>query len=186
MARNDGRIEKGQPLRTAISARAWNRAQEAADRVLGSQPGTTGEGVTVSGGASNIVYVHNISGFDVPIGGCLSLELLGGQIANGTFTGDDEGSKYLRAMFQTPNYVGKVPASNSHVGIPIEPIPNGKVGRVAVRGAVYFRCRVGNVLHGYARPLAGDVTQLTSGGCGPVKLFWAGGQGQTKNAFGVM
>lgn len=35
MARPDGRIEKGQRLSTAISARAWNRAQEAADRVLG-------------------------------------------------------------------------------------------------------------------------------------------------------
>lgn len=39
MARNDGRIEKGQPLRTAISAKAWNRAQDAADIVLGVQPG---------------------------------------------------------------------------------------------------------------------------------------------------
>jgi hypothetical protein len=39
MARPDGRIEKGQRLGSAISARAWNRAQEAADRVLGVQPG---------------------------------------------------------------------------------------------------------------------------------------------------
>jgi len=37
MARPDGRIEKGQRLSSAISARAWNRAQEAADRVLGAQ-----------------------------------------------------------------------------------------------------------------------------------------------------
>jgi hypothetical protein len=35
MARNDGRIEPGQKLAGAISARAWNRAQDAADRVLG-------------------------------------------------------------------------------------------------------------------------------------------------------
>jgi hypothetical protein len=39
MARPDGRIEKGQRLATAISARAWNRAQEAADRVLGAGTG---------------------------------------------------------------------------------------------------------------------------------------------------
>ena len=39
MARPDGRIEKGQRLSSAISARAWNRAQEAADRVLGAAPG---------------------------------------------------------------------------------------------------------------------------------------------------
>ena len=40
MARQDGRIEPGQRLSTAISARAWNRAQQAADVVLGVQPGT--------------------------------------------------------------------------------------------------------------------------------------------------
>ena len=39
MARPDGRIEKGQRLGSAISARAWNRAQDAADVVLGVTPG---------------------------------------------------------------------------------------------------------------------------------------------------
>jgi hypothetical protein len=39
MAKPDGRIEKGQRLSTAISARAWNRAQDAADIVLGARPG---------------------------------------------------------------------------------------------------------------------------------------------------
>lgn len=40
-SRRDGRIEAGQPLRTAISAAAWNRAQDAADIVLGQRPGFT-------------------------------------------------------------------------------------------------------------------------------------------------
>lgn len=40
-SRRDGRIEPGQPLGTAISARAWNRAQDAADIVLGQRPGFT-------------------------------------------------------------------------------------------------------------------------------------------------
>jgi len=39
MAKPDGRIEKGQRLGSAISARAWNRAQDAADIVLGVRPG---------------------------------------------------------------------------------------------------------------------------------------------------
>jgi hypothetical protein len=39
MGRPDGRIEKGQRLATSISARAWNRAQDAADRILGANPG---------------------------------------------------------------------------------------------------------------------------------------------------
>jgi len=37
--RPDGRIEKGQRIGSAISARAWNRAQDAADIVLGVRPG---------------------------------------------------------------------------------------------------------------------------------------------------
>lgn len=39
MPRYDGRIEQGQSLRTAISASAWNRAQDAADIVLGQRYG---------------------------------------------------------------------------------------------------------------------------------------------------
>lgn len=45
MARNDGRVEKGQSIRSAFSAKAWNRAQDAADIVLGVQP-------SIEGGAS--------------------------------------------------------------------------------------------------------------------------------------
>jgi hypothetical protein len=52
MARPDGRIEKGQRLGTAISARAWNRAQEAADRVLKAAPGVEADG----GGAYGAPY----------------------------------------------------------------------------------------------------------------------------------
>ena len=39
MAKPDGLIEKGQRLASAISARAWNRAQDASDIVLGVRPG---------------------------------------------------------------------------------------------------------------------------------------------------
>jgi|GEM_PF-3914052 len=43
--RKDGRIEPGQPIASAISARAWNRAQDAADIVLGNRPGFAADGV---------------------------------------------------------------------------------------------------------------------------------------------
>jgi len=49
--RNDGRIEPGQKLSTAISARAWNRAQDAADIVLNQRTGfgaQAGRGFTQS------------------------------------------------------------------------------------------------------------------------------------------
>lgn len=41
MPRSDGRIEAGDPLRSSISARAWNRAQDAADVVFGAYAGFT-------------------------------------------------------------------------------------------------------------------------------------------------
>ena len=49
--RQDGRIEPGQKLSKAISARAWNRAQDAADIVLGDSlaiQASPGKGITGS------------------------------------------------------------------------------------------------------------------------------------------
>lgn len=58
MAKPDGRIEKGQRLSTAISARAWNRAQDAADVVLGVRPGVTAE-AGVFGGDHVVIRIPN-------------------------------------------------------------------------------------------------------------------------------
>lgn len=44
MPRNDGRLEPGQRLNGAISARAWNRMLDAADVVLGDRYGQTADG----------------------------------------------------------------------------------------------------------------------------------------------
>lgn len=60
MARPDGRIEKGQRLGSAISARAWNRAQDAADVVLGVTPGFQASAGTP--GQSKLVFPVQISG----------------------------------------------------------------------------------------------------------------------------
>lgn len=48
MPRQDGRIEQGQSLKSAISARAWNRAQDAADIVLGQRYGFAAGPITTS------------------------------------------------------------------------------------------------------------------------------------------
>jgi hypothetical protein len=54
MPRQDGRIEQGQSLKSAISARAWNRAQDAADIVLGQRYGLK-EGTGVAAGPGALV-----------------------------------------------------------------------------------------------------------------------------------
>jgi hypothetical protein len=62
MGRPDGRIEKGQRLSSAISAKAWNRAQEAADRVLGAGTGFSVDDALAS--SSRLVLPMQISGPD--------------------------------------------------------------------------------------------------------------------------
>jgi len=62
MARPDGRIEKGQRLASAISARAWNRAQEAADRVLGAGTGVeAGTGPVASSVLRSTSYLRQLN-----------------------------------------------------------------------------------------------------------------------------
>jgi hypothetical protein len=58
MPRLDGRIEKGQSLRSAISARAWNRAQDAADLVLGATQSVTVDGLSMPLVASLAITVE--------------------------------------------------------------------------------------------------------------------------------
>jgi hypothetical protein len=60
MPRQDGRIEQGQSLKSAISARAWNRAQDAADIVLGQRYGLK-EGTGVAAGPGALVVPCNVS-----------------------------------------------------------------------------------------------------------------------------
>lgn len=188
MARNDGRIEKGQSLRTAISAKAWNRAQEAADRVLGAQPGTAGEGVTVSGGASNIVYIKNNSGQDVPWLGVLRISGVAIDPSGGTLTGNADADKRARQFATQPVLAGQSPdRNNDNIAIAMEPIENGKIGRAAVGGCFACKVRVLSSSHGFAKAKHGDPTQLESAGCGPIQLLWKeAGEGPMKWAAGVM
>lgn len=48
MERGGGRVEQGQKIRGALSAQAWNRAQQAADIVLGAGAGVTAGTTVVS------------------------------------------------------------------------------------------------------------------------------------------
>jgi hypothetical protein len=68
--RPDGRIEQGQRLSTAISARAWNRAQDAADIVLGERTGFGAEGPQTPGVRRITVRIpaQSIDNFSWPSG----------------------------------------------------------------------------------------------------------------------
>lgn len=134
MARPDGRIEKGQRLSSAISARAWNRAQEAADRVLGA-----GAGIAAEGGGGVLapytwLYAKNGTGSTVNRWGIMAIT--GVEITPTS----DANAAATKQFEQMPVLTGGTPSATTTAWcVAIEPIENNKIGRVAVAGVVQVK-----------------------------------------------
>lgn len=131
MPRPDGRLEPGQPLRGAISARAWNRAQDAADLVLGANPGTAGS----PGSPVLKPYTWCYCKPSVTVARWGVLAITGVEI---TPTGSSGGAT---ASFEEMPVltVGAPSATTTAWCVAVEPIESGKVGRVAVGGVVQLK-----------------------------------------------
>jgi hypothetical protein len=189
MARNDGRIEPGQKLAGAISARAWNRAQDAADRVLGVGTGFTGGGASGADPAPNVVLIKNTSGQDVPWLGVLGISGVEIDPSGGNLTGNTDADKRAREFVSRPVLRGVMPttAHAESFVVTLEPISAGKIGRAAVSGAFACRVNVTNASHKFAKAKDGDAAQLASAACGVLQLVWKeSGTGANKWAVGVM
>jgi predicted RecA/RadA family phage recombinase len=131
MPRPDGRIEQGQPLRGAISARAWNRAQDAADLVLGANPGT--EGVPGSPVLKPYTWVYCKPSVTVARWGVLAIT--GVEITPTSSSGGATAS-----FEEMPVLQGGTPSATTTAWcVAVEPIESGKVGRVAVGGVVQLK-----------------------------------------------
>ena len=189
MARNDGRIEPGQKLAGAISARAWNRAQDAADRVLGVGTGANGGGATGAEPAPNVVLIKNTSGQDVPMCGVLGISGVEINPSGGNLTGTADADKRAREFVSRPILTGVTPAAahaESFV-VTLEPIANNKIGRAAVSGVFACKVNVTNASHRFATAKNDDGSQLQSAACGVLQLVWKEtGTGANKWAVGVM
>lgn len=133
MARPDGRIEKGQRLSSAISARAWNRAQEAADRVLGAQPGVSGDGVSGTSAPYTWVYARNDTGATVNRWGVMAIT---GVAITPTATPGGATAQFERLPTLT---IGDQTGTTTGWCVAVEPIESGKLGRVAIAGAVQVK-----------------------------------------------
>ena len=132
MPRPDGRIEPGQPLRGAISARAWNRAQDAADLVLGANPGTAG--VPGSPALKPYTWVYCKPSVTVARWGVLAIT--GVEITPTSSSGGATAS-----FEEMPVLTGGTPSATTTAWcVAVEPIESGKVGKVAVGGVV--QCKV--------------------------------------------
>lgn len=166
MTRN-GRIEKGQRVGQVISARAWNRAQEAADIVLAGEGGRHAVGVHGPAPLNAQIYVRNDSGTGVSYWGVLAIT---GVVAPPTGT---TGASV--AQFQTePAVVGVLPATGASGAfvVALEPIAASKFGRAAIAGVVQCKLNVSDATHGFAVPIAGSAAAFASASSGPATILW--------------
>lgn len=193
--RHDGRVESGQKISTAFSARAWNRAQDAADIVLGGRSRFGGGGQEGFQLAPNIVLIRNDSGVAVPWLGVLGISGVAIDLGGGTFAGTNAASERVRLFARRPVLTGTAPNATafpdndtaSRVAIAMEPVAAGAIGRFAVGGVFGCRIKSAGQSYRYARGRTGDVTQLIATSCGPIRLLWIqSGSGDNKLAVGVM
>ena len=132
MPRPDGRIEPGQPLRGAISARAWNRAQDAADLVLGAHPGTEG-GAPGSPVLKPYTWVYCKPSVTVARWGVLA-------ITGVAITPTSSSGGATASFEEMPVLTGGTPSETTTAWcVTVEPIESGKIGRVAVSGVVQLK-----------------------------------------------
>jgi hypothetical protein len=189
-ARKDGRIEPGQSLKSAISARAWNRAQDAADLVLGGAVNVAASGPSLGQFAANMVMVRNDTAGDVPMLAVLAIDGVVIDPSGGTLSGSDAASGRAKAFVRKPVVIGRTPTSaipSTRFVVCMEPIPLGAIGRAAIGGVFPCKIAISNAQHQFATVRNNDFTQLASAQCGVVQIIWKEpGTGFDKWALGAM
>lgn len=174
--RQDGRVEAGEKVSHAFSARAWNRAQDAADIVLGTVTGYDAGDNTTGARASNIILLRNDAGVAVPQFGVL-------RIGTPLVLDEEQPSQFGQNMVLS----GLMPNGIAPFAVAVEPIDVNKIGRCAIGGRFACKLKLIDEAHTHARSRNNDITQLISASCGPVRLLWkATGVGDDKFAAGAM
>ena len=167
MPRQDGRIEPGQPLRGAISARAWNRAQDAADLVLGAGTGIEG-GAPGSPVLKPYTWCYCKPSVTVARWGVLA-------ITGVAITPTSSSGGATASFEEMPVLTGGTPSATTTAWcVAVEPIAANAVGRVAVGGVVQCKVTVSDSAHKFVRAKA-STTELESSTTGEGLLLWSGG-----------
>lgn len=185
-----GRLVPGQSIKTAISARALNRAQDAADIVLGGRLNVTADAQIPIEKVSNIVLVRNDSSHDVPRLGVLGIDGIAIDPSGGTLEGENQASVRAREFARRPVLSGVTPTRARHANtfvVLLEPCEANAIAPAAASGCFAVRLQIENEAHSFATVRNGDRTQLASTSCGVMQLLWKQtGTGQNKWAVGVM
>jgi hypothetical protein len=161
---SDGRVTPG-PIKGQLSARALNRAQEAANIVLGQRPNGTADGPSAGPVPYTPILAKNNTTGAVRRWGVLS-------VAGVVFTPSGATGNATQQFQDQPVLSGGLPTGGSSFVVAVEPIAAGKIGRVAVAGVVQAKIFVSDAGHGFAKARNGDLTQLESSPNGDVQILW--------------
>jgi len=158
------RIKPG-PLRGQISARAWNRAQDAADIVLNDRYGQSAAAQTDGPKPYTPILAKNATSSTVNRWGVMS-------VAGVVFTPSGATGNATQQFQDQPVLSGGLPTGGSAFVVAVEPIAAGKIGRVAVAGVVQAKINVVSESDTFATAKDGDLTQLTSSSSGEATILW--------------
>ena len=161
---SDGRVTPG-PIKGQLSARALNRAQEAADIVLGQRGNGLADGPSAGPSAYTGILAKNSTTGTVNRWGVLS-------VAGVVFTPSGATGSATQQFQDQPVLSGGLPTGGSAFVVAVEPIAAGSIGRVAVAGVVQAKISITDAGHGFAIAKDGDLTQLTSAANGEVQILW--------------
>jgi hypothetical protein len=161
---SEGRIQPG-PVRGQLSARAWNRAQDAADIVLGQRSDGTAAGPSDGPKPYTPILAKNTTTGTVNRWGVLS-------VAGVVFTPSGATGNATQQFQDQPVLSGGLPTGGSSFVVAVEPIAAGKIGRVAVAGVVQAKVNVVSESDTFATAKDGDLTQLSSASSGEATILW--------------
>jgi hypothetical protein len=161
---SEGRIQPG-PVRGQLSARAWNRAQDAADIVLGQRSDGTAAGPSDGPSSYTPILARNSTTGTVHRWGVLS-------VAGVVFTPSGATGNATQQFQDQPVLSGGLPTGGSSFVVAVEPIAAGKIGRVAVAGVVQAKINVVSESDTFATAKDGDLTQLASATSGEAQILW--------------
>ena len=161
---SDGRVTPG-PIKGQLSARALNRAQDAADIVLGQRGNGLADGPSAGPPAYTGILAKNTTTGTVNRWGVLS-------VAGVVFTPSGTTGNATQQFQDQPVLSGGLPTGGSAFVVAVEPIVAGSIGRVAVAGVVQAKINVSDAGHGFATAKDGDLTQLSSAASGDAQILW--------------
>jgi hypothetical protein len=164
MSNTPGRVTPG-PIKGQLSARALNRAQEAADIVLGQRANGTADGPSAGPVPYTPILAKNNTTGAVRRWGVLS-------VAGVVFTPSGATGNATQQFQDQPVLSGGLPTGGAAFVVAVEPIAAGKIGRCAVAGVVQAKINVVSESDTFATAKDGDLTQLTSASSGEATILW--------------